>query len=56
MWRMTRGGNRRIPAAATAGYQTRLRKWPSVTAPPPRGGETKASLGRPAEGIEPGAW
>jgi len=45
---MTRGGNRRTPAAATAGYQTRLRKCPSVTGPPSGAVNTRESRERPA--------
>ena len=47
MCRMIRGGNRRMPAAATAGYQTRLRKCPSVTGPPSGAVNTRESRGRP---------
>ena len=43
MCRMIRGGNRRIPAASTAGYQTRLRKCSSVTGPPCGAVNTSAS-------------
>jgi hypothetical protein len=46
--RMIRGGNRRIPAALIAGYQTRLRKCPSLAGPPSGAVNTRASRGRPA--------
>ena len=45
---MILGGNRRMPAASTAGYQIRSRKCSSVTGPPSGAVNTSASRGRPA--------
>ena len=44
---MIRGGKRRMPAAATAGYQIRSLKLPSSTEPPPGAVNRRTSRGRP---------
>jgi hypothetical protein len=50
LWRMIRGGNRRMTAAVTAGHQTRLRKFTSSTGPPP----AQLTAGYPASGRSSG--